>query len=47
MYELIQDLPYVHQVLVNHFVKLAQEKGVVRWADGPNMTIAVDWYIKH
>ena len=38
---------YVHKVLINRFVKLAQEKSVVRWTDRPNMTIAVDWDIKH
>ena len=38
---------YVHEVLVNHLVKLAQEKSMVRWTDRPNMTIAVDWAIKH
>ena len=34
---------YVHEVLVNSLVKLAQEKRVVRWTDRPDMTIAVDW----
>ena len=38
---------YVHLVLVNCLVKLAQEKSVVRWTDHPNMTIAVDWDVKH
>ena len=38
---------YVHKVLVNRLVKLAQEKSVVRWTDRPDMTIAVDWDIKH
>ena len=38
---------YVHEVLVNRLVKLAQEKRVVRWSDCPNMTIAVDLDIKH
>ena len=38
---------YVHKVLVNHLVKLAQEKSVVRWTDHPNMTIAVDWDVKN
>ena len=38
---------YVHKVLVNRLVKLAQEKGVVWWTDCPNMTIAVDWDVKH
>ena len=33
---------YVLKVLVNRFVKLAQDKSVVRWADHPDMTIAVD-----
>ena len=32
----------VHEVLVNCFVKLAEEKCVVRWTDHPDMTIAVD-----
>ena len=36
----------LHKVLVNHFVKPAQEKSVVRWSDCPDMTIAVDWDIK-
>ena len=43
---------YVHEVLVNCLVKLAQEKKV--WlgeltvpTDCPNMTIAVDWDVKH
>ena len=34
---------YVHEVLVNHFAKLAQKKSVVRWTDHPDMTIAFDW----
>ena len=38
---------YVHEVLVNCLVKLAQEKSVVRWTDHPNMTIAVDWEVKN
>ena len=38
---------YVHKVLVNRSVKLAQEKSVVRWTDHPNMTIAVDWDVKN
>ena len=38
---------YVHKALVNHLVKLAQKKIVVGWTDRPNMTIAVDWDIKH
>ena len=35
----------MHKVLVNCLVKLAQDKSVVRL--GPNMTIAVDWDVKH
>ena len=38
---------YVHEVLVNCLVKLAQEKNVVRWIDCPAMTIAVDWDVKN
>ena len=38
---------YVHEILVNYLVKLAQEKSVVRLTDHPNMTIAVDWDIKN
>ena len=38
-------LKYLHKVLVNHLVKLAQEKIVVRRTDRPDMTIAVDWDI--
>ena len=38
---------HTQEVLVNHLVKLAQEKSVVRCADCPNMTIAVDWDVKH
>ena len=34
-------------VLVNYLVKLAQEKSVVRLTDHPDMTIAVDWDVKH
>ena len=34
---------YVHKVLINPLVKLAQEKSVVRRTDHPDMTIAVDW----
>ena len=34
---------FVHQVLVNGLVKLAQEKKCGK----VNMTIAVDWNIKH
>ena len=33
---------YVHEVLVNNLVKLAQEKSVARWTDRPHMAIAVD-----
>ena len=40
-------LKYVHEALVNRLVKLAQEKSVVRSTDSPDMTIAVDWEIKH
>ena len=38
---------YVHEVLVNRLVKLVQQKSVVRWTDGPDMTIAVDRDIKN
>ena len=38
---------YVHEVLVNRLVKPAQEKSVMRWTDHPDMTIAVDWDVKH
>ena len=38
---------YVHELLVNHLVKLAQVKRVVKWTDHPDMTIAVDWDVKH
>ena len=38
---------YVHEVLVNTLVKLAQEKSVASWTDSPGMTIAVDWDIKN
>ena len=38
---------YVHEVLVNPLVKLAQEKSVVRLTDHPDMTIAVGWDVKH
>ena len=38
---------YVHKVLVNSLVKLAHEKSVVKWTDRPNMTLAVDWDVKH
>ena len=37
----------MHKVLVNRLVKLAQEKSVVRQTKPPNMTIAVDWEVKH
>ena len=37
----------MHKVLVNQFVKLAQQKSVVRWTDHPDITIAVDWDDKH
>ena len=37
---------YVHKVLVNCLVKLAQKKSVVRWTYRPDMTIAVDWDVK-
>ena len=38
---------YVHEVLVNRLVKLAQENCVVRRTDRPDMTIAVDSIVKH
>ena len=38
---------YVHKVLVNCLVKLAQEESVARWTDHPDMTIAVDWDVKN
>ena len=38
---------YVHEVLANRLVKLAQEKMVVRWTDHPDMTKAVDWDVKN
>ena len=38
---------YVHEVLVNCLVKLAQEKSVVMWTDLPDMTIVVDWDVKN
>ena len=38
---------YAHKLLVKRLVKHAQEKSVVRWTDLPDMTIAVDWDIKH
>ena len=34
---------YVHKVLVNLLVKVAQEKSVIRRTDHLDMTIAVDW----
>ena len=37
---------YVHEVLVNPLVKLAQEISVVRWTDRPDMAIAVDWDVR-
>ena len=37
---------YVHKGLVNHLVKLAEEKSVARWTDRRDMTIAVDWDVK-
>ena len=37
----------MHKVLVNRFVKLEQKKSVVRLTDCPDMTIAVDWDVKH
>ena len=36
----------MHKVLVNCFVKLAQEKSVARLTDHLDMTIAVDWDVK-
>ena len=38
---------YVNDVLVYGFVMLTREKSVVRLTDHPDMTIAVDWDIKH
>ena len=38
---------YVQEVLVNCLVKLVQEKSMVRWTQDPDMTIAVDWDVKH
>ena len=38
---------YLHKVLVNRLVKLAQEKSVVKWSDRSDITIAVDWDVKH
>ena len=37
---------YVHEILVNRLVKLAQEKIVVRLTDGLDMTMTVDWEVK-
>ena len=37
----------MHKVLVNYIVKLAWEKSVVKLTDRPDMTIAVDWDVKH
>ena len=37
---------YVHEVMVNRLVKLAQEKSVVTWTDCLGMAIAVDWDVK-
>ena len=34
-------------VLVNHLVKLVQEKSVARWTDHHDMIIAVDWDVKN
>ena len=34
---------YVHKVLANCLVKLAQERSVVSWTDCADMTIADDW----
>ena len=33
---------HVHEVMEDFFVKLAEEKSVVRWTNRPAMTIAVD-----
>ena len=33
--------------LVNRFVKLDQEKGVIVRTDRPDMSIAVDWDVKN
>ena len=38
---------YVHKILVNYSVKLAQEKSVVRSTHRPDKTIAVDWDVKY
>ena len=37
----------MHEVLVNCLVKLAQQQSVVRLTDCPDMTIAIDWDVKH
>ena len=37
---------YVHKVLLNPLVKLAEENSVFRSTDDLHMTIAVDWDIK-
>ena len=37
----------MHEVLVSNLVKLSQEKGVVRLTGRIDMTIAVDWDVKH
>ena len=37
----------MHEVLLNCLVKLNQEKSVVRRTELPDMTIAVDWDVKH
>ena len=39
-------LKYMHKVLVNCLVKLAQEKSVVRLTDYSDMTIAINWDVK-
>ena len=38
---------YVHEALVNCLAKLAQEKSVVRWTDLADITVVVDWDVKH
>ena len=38
---------YVHRVLVNRLVRLAQDKTVFKCTDRPDMTLAVDWDVKH
>ena len=40
-------LKYVHKVLVNCLVKLAQEKSVVRQTEHSDMAIAVGWDAEH